>query len=63
MLIRIGRITRIKKDVFVVACVFVLYSMNLFDLHNSMWYNGLAYNIDAWIAGGCKMMMAVKLAF
>lgn len=39
------------------------YSMNLFDLHNSMWYNGLAYNIDAWIAGGCKMMMAVKLAF
>ncbi len=37
--------------------------MNLFDLHNSMWYNGLAYNIDAWIAGGCKMMMAVKLAF
>ena len=31
------------KDIFVVASVFVLYSMTLFDLHDSIWYNGLAY--------------------
>ncbi|HFI0557841.1 TPA: hypothetical protein ACGO4B_001926, partial [Streptococcus suis] len=52
-----------RKKFYTLVLQKCLTRSNLFDLHNSMWYNGLAYNIDAWIAGGCKMMMAVKLAF